>query len=102
MIIIQGWIRLADGEIERLRPAAETMIRTTRTAEPGCIEYNFAIDLIEPNLVRISERWADQAALDAHFASGHMKEFQKAMAAAKIVDMSAMSYNGTDERKLMG
>jgi quinol monooxygenase YgiN len=102
MIIIQGWIRLADGEVERLRPAAETMIRTTRTTEPGCIEYNFAIDLLEPNLVRISERWADQAALDAHFASGHMKEFQKAMAAAKIVGMSAMSYNGTDERKLMG
>src|ERR1700760_4505837 len=102
MIIIQGWIRLAEGEIERLRPAAETMIRTTRTSEPGCIEYNFAVDLVEPNLIRISERWADQAALDAHFASAHMKEFQKAMAVAKIVGLSAMSYNGNDERKLMG
>jgi quinol monooxygenase YgiN len=102
MIIIQGWIRLADGEIERLHPAAETMIRTTRTAEPGCIEYNFAVDLIEPNLLRISERWADQGPLDAHFASTHMKEFQKTMASAKIVGLSAMSCNGSDERKLIG
>jgi hypothetical protein len=31
-----------------------------------------------------------------------MKEFQKAMAAAKIDGLSAMSYNGSDERKLMG
>jgi quinol monooxygenase YgiN len=102
MIIIQGWIRLAEGEIERLRPAAEAMIRTTRSSEPGCFEYNFAVDLVEPNLLRIGERWADQAALDAHFASAHMKEFQKAIAAAKIVGLSAMSYNGSDERKLLG
>ncbi len=101
MIIIQGWIRLADGEIARLRPAAETMINTTRTTEPGCIEYNFAVDLVEPNLIRISERWKDQAALDAHFASAHMAAFQKVMAGAKILGISAMAYNGSDERKLM-
>jgi quinol monooxygenase YgiN len=102
MIVIQGWIRLADGEIERLRAAAETMIRTTRETEPGCIEYNFAVDLVEPNLLRIGERWKDQAALDAHFASAHMAAFQKAMASAKIVGISAMAYSATDERKLIG
>ena len=102
MIIIQGWMRLEEGEIERLRPAAETMIRTTRTTEPGCIEYNFAVDLVEPNLIRIGERWRDQAALDAHFASAHMAAFQKAMAGAKIVEISAMAYSGSDERKLIG
>ncbi|MBV8056125.1 MAG: antibiotic biosynthesis monooxygenase [Deltaproteobacteria bacterium] len=101
MILIQGWIRLADGEIERLRAAAETMIRATHS-EPGCIEYAFAVDVLEPNLLRIAERWKDQAALDAHFASAHMAAFQKAIAGAKIVGSSAMSYTGSDERKLMG
>ncbi len=101
MIIIQGWLRLAEGEIDKLRPAAATMINTTRTTEPGCIEYNFAVDLVEPNLIRISERWKDQAALDAHFASAHMATFQKAMAGAKILGISAMAYTGSDERKLM-
>ena len=102
MTIIQGWLRLAEGEIEKLRSAAATMIHTTRTTEPGCIEYNFAVDLVEPNLIRISERWKDQAALDAHFASAHMAAFQKAMAGAKILGISAMAYTGSDERKLMG
>ncbi len=101
MIIIQGWIRLADGEIDRLRPAAEAMINTTRTTEPGCTEYNFAVDLVEANLIRISERWKDQAALDAHFKSAHMATFQKAMAGAKILGISAMAYDGSNERKLM-
>jgi quinol monooxygenase YgiN len=102
MIVIQGWLRLADGEIEQLRAAAETMIRTTRSSEPGCIEYAFAVDVLEPNLLRIVERWQDQAALDAHFASAHMATFQKAMAGAKILGMSALAYTGGEERKLMG
>jgi len=102
MIVIQGWIRLADGEIDRLRAAAETMIRTTRDNEPGCVEYAFAVDLLEPNLLRIVESWKDQAALDAHFASGHMAAFQKAMANAKILGVSALAYTASEERKLMG
>jgi len=65
MIIIQGWLRLAEGEIEKLRSAAATMIHTTRTTEPGCIEYNFAVDLVEvgdrcdgADLVPAPELWS--------------------------------------------
>jgi len=63
MIVIQGWLRLAHGEIDRLRAATETMIRTARTTGPGCIEYAFAVDVLEPNLLRTFERWSRSSRL---------------------------------------
>ena len=39
-------------------------------------------DLADPELFRIVERWRDEAALGAHFATPHMAAFQQAMAQA--------------------
>lgn len=101
MIIVEGWVRLAAGEIERLRPAAVEMMRATKAAEPGCLEYAYAVDLAEPDLLRVIERWADQAALDAHFASPHMETFREAMAGAPIKAMSVIAYGGEEVQVLM-
>lgn len=62
MILVQGWVRLAAGEIDHLRPAASEMMRATR-AEAGCLDYAFAADLDDPGMLRVLERWADEAAL---------------------------------------
>lgn len=102
MILIQGWVRLAPGEIERLAPAVVTMMRTTRAEEKGCLDYAFALDLAEPDLLRLSERWTDQAALDKHFATPHMAAFNKAMADAKILAGSIKAYTAEETRTLMG
>lgn len=102
MIIVEGWVRLAAEEMERLRPAALEMMRQTKASEPGCLEYAYAIDLAEPDRLRVIERWADQAALDAHFASPHMARFRQAMADAKIDGASVKAYGGEEVRVLMG
>ena len=59
MIVVEGWVRLQPGEAERLREAAVEMMKTTRANEPGCLEYAFAVDLAEPDLLRVIERWTD-------------------------------------------
>lgn len=101
MIIVEGWVRLAPGEVERLRPAALEMLRATREEE-GCMEYAFAIDLADPQVFRIVERWFDQDALNAHFASPHMAAFNKAMGEAKIEGGSVKSYDAAETRVLLG
>ena len=77
MIIVEGWVRMTSAaEIDRLRDAAVEMMRATKAAEPGCLEYAYALDLAEPELLRVIERWTDDAALTAHFATPHMTTFQ--------------------------
>lgn len=101
MIIVEGWVRATPQEIERLRPAAVEMMRATKANEPGCLEYAYAVDLADPGLLRVIERWVDDAALAAHFSSPHMAAFGQAMATAHISAMSVKAYASNDARTLM-
>ncbi|MFN8644243.1 MAG: putative quinol monooxygenase [Candidatus Binatia bacterium] len=44
-------------------------------AEAGCRAYAFYSDLEDPNLFIIFEEWESEAALQAHFKTPHMAEF---------------------------
>jgi len=101
MLIIEGWIQFGPGEIERLAEVGRTMIAETHK-EPGCLEYAFSQDLVDPCRMRISERWVDEAALAAHFASPHMAVFQAALADARREGGSAVLYSAEKLRSLIG
>ena len=55
-IAVIGEFRLPAGAFDDARPVMRTMLEATR-AEAGCISYAFAQDVLEPDLVRISEVW---------------------------------------------
>jgi quinol monooxygenase YgiN len=71
MIVIEGTVRVPPERLEAARPAMETMIRASR-AEDGCLDYAYSIDVLDPGLVRVTERWESREALKAHFATPHM------------------------------
>ncbi len=71
MILIAGTLRFPAENMPAARPIMARMVTATR-AEDGCLQYAFAEDVLEPGLIRISELWRDQAALDAHRAAPHM------------------------------
>lgn len=102
MIVVEGWVRMDAAEIERLRPAAVEMMRATKAEEPGCLEYAYAVDLAEPGLLRVIERWASADALDAHFKTPHMAAFNAVLAGAKITGASVKAYDGEFVRILVG
>lgn len=102
MIIVEGWVRMEPVEIERLRPAAVEMMRATKADEPGCLDYAYAADLADPGLLRIIERWVDQAALDAHFKTPHMAAFNGALAGVKVTGASVKAYDGVFSKTLVG
>lgn len=75
MLIVAGSIITKPGGREGFLAAVATMVTATLD-EPGCQEYAFSPDPRDPNRILLFERWDDQAALDAHFASDHMAQWQ--------------------------
>ena len=68
------------------------MVEHTR-AEPGCVAYSFAFDVLDDHLVRIFEVFQDEAALAAHRASAHMAQWRQAWAGLGISDRDLMRYD---------
>ena len=101
MIIVQGAARVHPDQLPALRAAAAAMVTATR-AEPGCIVYAFAEDVLEAGLLHIIEQWTDDAALAAHFATPHMAAFNAALGNAQLQSIKAVAYTVAGERVLVG
>lgn len=100
MIFVEGWVRLPPGAIDDFLPAAEAQIRASR-AETGCLDYAYARDLLEPNTLRIAERWQDEAALQAHFQTAHTAAFNKILSTLAMEAASLHVYDGAHKRALI-
>ncbi|WP_309623718.1 putative quinol monooxygenase [Novosphingobium sp.] len=100
MLLIEGWIKLATGEFEKVREQGVAMVKATNE-EAGCLHYAFAQDISDPDLIRISERWDNQEALAAHGASAHMAAFNKAMGGVQREGADLWLYSAEAVRKLM-
>jgi quinol monooxygenase YgiN len=100
MILIEGWLKLATGEFDKVKDMALELVRATN-AEDGCLHYSFARDISDPDLIRISERWRAEADLAPHNASAHMAAFQRAMAGVKVEGADLRLYSAEELRKLM-
>lgn len=98
MIIIQGHARFAPGTATAHLDAMRTMVEATR-AEDGCLLYAFAFDAVDPDLMHITERWRDQAAVDAHGASAHMAAFRGVIGAAAPLEMKIGFFTAEPQKK---
>ena len=95
MIIVEGTIRIAD--IAKARPAMLDVIRASR-AEAGCIDYAYAIDLLVPGLVRVSERWESREALAAHVAAEHIRRWRALWPEIGVSDRQLRMYDASPEQ----
>lgn len=96
MIVIEGTVRIPPANIEAARPVMEQMIRASR-AEPGCIEYAYSIDVLDPGLVRILERWESREALAQHFRTAHMDTWRSFFPQLGITGRSLRLYEASPE-----
>lgn len=100
MLIIEGWMRFAPGEIDKFSEAAQMMVEATR-GEAGCLHYSFARDMTDPDILRIAERWEDQASLEAHSRSPHMAAFGAGLAQVERLGADVRLYTGDEVRRIM-
>ena len=98
-LIIAGTVRVPPENLEGARPAMLKMIAASR-AEDGCIDYDYAVDVFEPGVVRIFEIWRDQAALEAHFKTPHMAAWRAAWPSFGVSDRRLFAYEVASERPL--
>lgn len=83
MLLITGTFRIAPDNFTDALPVMARMIAASR-GEDGCLDYSYAADLLEPGLIRVTERWRDQDALDTHLTSDHIREWRAAWPALGI------------------
>jgi len=79
MIVVNARLESTRDEIRILTPALLEMEAASR-AEEGCLGYSFSVELSNPSIVHVTEKWANEEALQAHFRSVHMAEFQRQVA----------------------
>ena len=91
LLIVAGDIEIDPAHRDRATEAATRMMAATRQEE-GCLEYTIAADIDDAGRFVILEKWASPAALEAHFATPHMAEFQGAMAGLGIRRLDVKRY----------
>lgn len=99
VIVITGWLRFHPDDLDAALPGARAVTLATR-AEDGCLEYAYARDLDDPGMLRITERWRDMAALEAHFRAPHMAEWQRRRSALRLLERKVTAYEIAAERDL--
>jgi quinol monooxygenase YgiN len=79
MIVVNAVIESTVDDIAALKEAVAAM-ETASRAEDGCQDYTFSVELNNPGVIRITEKWNSVDDLKAHFGEPHMATFQAAMA----------------------
>jgi len=97
-VIVAGVFRVPPENIAAMKPRMLTVMKATR-AEPGCEVYSYAEDVKEPGLFRVFEVWTDQASLDAHVTTPHMKAWVEARAGLGLFGRDISFYTVSGQRK---
>jgi quinol monooxygenase YgiN len=86
MILVTGSILAREDSFDEvLRLSLEHVARSRK--EPGCISHDVHVDCQNPRRLFFFERWADEPALQAHFAVPASREFVKSLE-TRIVETS--------------
>ena len=78
MIVVTGSVTARPETIDEVRKLSLEHVRRSRT-EPGCITHAVHVDCENPQRLVFIERWADRAALAAHFAVPASRNFIRAL-----------------------
>lgn len=79
MIVIAGYFRVPSASLSAMRPHIEAYIATVRS-EPGCREFSFAYDAVDPELLRCFEIYEDRNAFEAHGRTPHLAAWKETRA----------------------
>lgn len=100
MLIVLAKAKVGDGAMEAARAAIADMVAASN-AEAGCIAYAFTQDVLDPTQIHIVEKWQDDAALAAHFATPHMAAFGAAIAGLDFQVIEAIKFHSDEGLPVM-
>jgi len=100
MLIVLAKAKLSADALEAALPAIAEIVAASN-AEDGCIAYAFTQDVLDPTVLHIVEKWQDDAALAAHFATPHMAAFGAGIAGLDFQVVEAIKFHADDGAPLM-
>ena len=100
MLIVLAKAQVGEGAMEAARAAIADMVAASN-AEEGCIAYAFTQDVLQPGVLHIVEKWKDEAALAAHFATPHMAAFGAAIAGLDFKVIEALKFHADEGAPVM-
>ena len=99
MLIVLAEARFDPAQTDKVRSVARPMIEASR-AEPGCAGYDYAFDVLEPDLMRVRELWRDEQSLRDHFTTPHMAAFLKGLRELRPSSVIVKCYELGPERRM--
>ena len=79
MILVLGCVTIQAGNVAAALALSQEHVGRSR-AEPGCIAHGVYTDPADAERLMFVEKWADTAALQAHFRVPESRAFAKALA----------------------
>ena len=100
MLIVLAKCKVGEGAMEAAKAVIADMVAASN-AEEGCIAYAFTQDVLDPSILHIVEKWEDEAALAAHFATPHMAAFGAGIAGLDFQVIEALKFPTDDGSPVM-
>lgn len=100
MLIVLAKAKVGADAMTAATAAIADMVAASN-AEEGCIAYAFTQDMLDPGVIHIVEKWTDDSALTAHFATPHMAAFGAAIAGLDFQVIEAVKYHADDGMPVM-
>lgn len=91
IIAISARFEIAPEHFSEYLREAEHTIKETRK-EPGCRLYAFSRDILEDNVVWISEQWDSEEDLQRHFTTEHIVNFRAFLKGVRFVSRDVRKY----------
>ncbi len=91
MLLVTGWVDVDPGKRDAALVAGRPHMERTR-AWPGCLDYVWSADLLNPARIYIYERWRDSQSLASHLAGPHYAAMRDTIAAHGIRGIEVWKY----------
>jgi quinol monooxygenase YgiN len=90
-IIISGTVDLPPEKLEAALAAAKPLIEGALT-EPGCLDYDWCPDPLNPGRLRVFERWESEEALAFHFRNEWYLRMRDTLGSFGLLGASTAKY----------
>jgi len=91
MILLTGWVDVDPARRDAALEAGKPHMEATR-AWPGCLDYVWSADPLDPARIYVYERWESAEALERHFQGPHYAAMRDTIAAHGIRNVEVRKY----------
>jgi len=94
MIVVTGSVTAREDSLNEIRTLSLEHVHRSRK-EPGCVSHAVHVDCENPLRLVFIEKWADRAALLAHFAVPASRDFVRALQPLAAASSTIEIYDAT-------